>query len=79
VTTRFLHLGVSIDTFFLSQAGQKGCIDINRKNNGRSDLIAGGILLFLFCIWTYMIQNIDVRQAGVNNSDIGFAILGLIQ
>lgn len=50
---------------------------MNRKNNGRRDLIAGGILLFLFCIWTYMIQNIDVRQAGVNNSDIGFATLNL--
>jgi len=50
---------------------------MDRNNNGRRDLIAGGILLFLFCIWTYLIRHVDVRQAGVNNSDIGFATLNL--
>jgi len=45
------------------------------KENNKKYLLAGTVLLLLFGIWTYMIQNIDVKPVGVNGSDIGFATI----
>ncbi len=40
---------------------------------GKKLLIAGVILLFLFAVWTGLIQTVDVQPAGQNGTDIGFA------
>ena len=43
------------------------------KKDGRKLLIAGLIMMAAFVIWTMLIQNVDVRPAGQNGTDIGFA------
>ena len=42
---------------------------------GKKLLIAGVILLFLFAVWTGLIQTVDVQPAGQNGTDIGFATM----
>ena len=43
------------------------------KNNGTRILTIGVILLFLFALWTALIQTVDVQPVGQNETDIGFA------
>ena len=45
------------------------------KKNGKKELILGGSLLILFMIWTGLIQYVDVKPIGANNTDIGFSTL----
>ena len=42
---------------------------------GKKDLIFGSMMLVLFIIWTGMIQCVDVKMIGVNDTAIGFATL----
>lgn len=39
------------------------------------DVIAGAIIIMLFALWTILVQVVDVQNAGVNGSEIGFAKL----
>jgi len=43
------------------------------EEKGKRVLILGIILIFVFAIWTTLIQIIDVQQIGVYGTDIGFA------
>lgn len=43
------------------------------KDNAKRDLLPGTALLAAFAIWTVLIQHIDVKNAGVNGTEIGFA------
>ena len=47
------------------------------KKDGRKLLIAGLIMMAAFVIWTMLIQTVDVRPAGQNGTDIGFAAMNL--
>ena len=47
------------------------------KNNGTRILTIGVILLFLFALWTALIQTVDVQPVGQNETDIGFAGLNV--
>lgn len=47
------------------------------KNNGKKNLICGSVALFSFCLWTWLIQTVDVRPSGVNGTEIGFAKINL--
>ena len=47
------------------------------KKNGRKLLIAGFLMTAAFVIWTMLIQNVDVRPAGQNGTNIGFAAVNL--
>lgn len=44
----------------------------SRLNN---DVLTGAVLMMLFVLWTILIQVVDVRNAGVNGSEIGFTRL----
>ena len=47
------------------------------KTRERKLLISGGALLVAFALWTWFIQIIDVKAAGVNGTDIGFATINM--
>ena len=47
------------------------------KKNGRKLLIAGLGMTAAFVIWTMLIQTVDVRSAGQNGTNIGFAAMNL--
>lgn len=47
------------------------------KNNGKKNLICGSVAIFSFCLWTWLIQTVDVRPSGVNGTEIGFAKINL--
>ena len=47
------------------------------KKYGKRILIAGVMLLFLFALWTALIQTVDVQPVGQNGTDIGFAGLNV--
>ena len=40
-------------------------------------LLCGGICLFAFILWTYLIQTIDVQPLGQQGTDIGFATFNI--
>ena len=42
---------------------------------GKKELILGITNIWIFIIWTFLIQIIDVKSAGVNSTDIGFATI----
>lgn len=43
------------------------------KDHKKRDLLSGFILLTTFVVWTILIQYIDVKKAGPNETEIGFA------
>lgn len=43
----------------------------------KKELILGVILLVVFIIWTGLIQYVDVKPIGANNTDIGFSSLNI--
>ena len=43
------------------------------KENRKKELLAGIVLLAAFALWTVLIRNIDVQNAGPNGTEIGFA------
>ena len=43
------------------------------KTNEKKTLITGTIFIFVFAIWTMLIQIIDVQAVGINNTNVGFA------
>ena len=43
------------------------------KSKGLRNILAGVIFIFFFAIFTWLIQNVDVKPNGVNGSDIGFS------
>ena len=43
------------------------------KEIRRKELLAGIVLLAAFALWTVLIRHIDVRNAGPNGTEIGFA------
>lgn len=45
------------------------------KKNGKKELKVGGSLLVIFTIWTGLVQCVDVKPIGANNTDIGFSTL----
>ena len=45
------------------------------KAKERKLLISGFVLIIAFVIWTLLIQKIDVKPAGVNGTEIGFATI----
>ena len=45
------------------------------KKNGKKELKVGGSLLVIFSIWTGLVQCLDVKPIGANNTDIGFSTL----
>ena len=47
------------------------------KNDRKSVLRAGIILLVAFGLWTALIQHVDVRPAGPNGSSVGFAAINV--
>lgn len=47
------------------------------KKNGKRILTAGVIMIFLFAVWTALIQTVDVQPVGQNGTDIGFAGLNV--
>ena len=47
------------------------------KEKGKQSLKLGGVLLVVFALWTVLIQCVDVRPAGQNGTNIGFAALNV--
>ena len=45
------------------------------KKNGKKELKVGGSLLVIFTLWTGLVQCVDVKPIGANNTDIGFSTL----
>lgn len=45
------------------------------KRKGKRVLAAGCIVVLLFAVWTWLIQNVDVQPTGQNGTDVGFATL----
>ncbi len=45
------------------------------KKNGKFALIIGMIFLISFVVWTFLIVTVDVKQVGVNETNIGFATI----
>lgn len=45
------------------------------KETGKKKVLFGGMLTTLFVVWTLLIQLIDVRPVGQNETDIGFSTL----
>ena len=43
--------------------------------NAEKKILAGGILLTAFVMWTILVQAVDVRPVGVNGTSVGFATL----
>ena len=58
-------------TFLVAQGLEKEGIRMKKKK----ELILGVILLVVFIIWTGLIQYVDVKPIGANNTDIGFSTL----
>ena len=50
---------------------------VNMRDNGKRLLTAGVALLAAFILWTILIQCVDVRPAGQNGTNIGFAAFNL--
>ena len=44
---------------------------------GKKNLIFGALSIFLFTLWTILIQKIDVKMVGVNGTEIGFSTVNL--
>ena len=47
------------------------------KEIRRKELLAGIVLLAAFALWTVLIRNIDVQNAGPNGTEIGFATINV--
>lgn len=47
------------------------------KTKGKKELISGVVLIAVFCLWTLLIQTVDVQSAGVNGTDIGLATVNV--
>ena len=47
------------------------------KTDGKKGFLTAAALLALFILWTVLIQTVDVRPAGQNGTDIGFAAVNL--
>ncbi len=47
------------------------------KEKRKKDLTAGAGLLIAFVLWTVLVLRVDVRPAGVNGTEIGFASLNV--
>ena len=47
------------------------------KETKRKELLAGIILLVAFVLWTVLIRNIDVQNAGSNGTAVGFATINV--
>ena len=47
------------------------------KTDGKKGFLTAAALLALFVVWTVLIQTVDVRPAGQNGTDIGFAAVNL--
>ena len=47
------------------------------KETRRKELLAGIILLVAFVLWTVLIRNIDVQNAGSNGTAVGFATINV--
>ena len=47
------------------------------KNRGRNWMIGGAASLAAFAAWTLMVLTVDVRPAGVNGTDVGFAAVNV--
>ena len=47
------------------------------KEKGKRLLILGGIFIIVFTVWTILIKTIDVRQVGVDKTDIGFSTVNI--
>ena len=45
----------------------------NMKTKNKKNFIPGAIFIFVFAIWTMLIQTIDVQSVGINNTNVGFA------
>ena len=45
------------------------------RKNGKKLLFAGSIFIAAFITWTLLIQKADVKQVGVNGTNIGFATI----
>lgn len=43
------------------------------KKNGKKELILGGLILVIFIVWTGLVQSVDVKPIGANNTNIGFS------
>lgn len=43
------------------------------KEKGKKNLLLGSVLTFLFVVWTILIQIVDVRPIGQNETDVGFS------
>ena len=46
---------------------------MNKKANGKKGIMIGIGLILIFILWTILIQTVDVQQAGVNGTKVGFA------
>ena len=47
------------------------------KTDEKKGFLTAAALLALFILWTVLIQTVDVRPAGQNGTDIGFACVNL--
>ena len=47
------------------------------KETRRKELLAGIVLLAAFVLWTILIRNIDVQNAGSNGTAVGFATINV--
>ena len=47
------------------------------KTDAKKGFLTAAALLALFVVWTVLIQTVDVRPAGQNGTDIGFAAVNL--
>ena len=47
------------------------------KETKRKELLAGIILMVAFVLWTVLIRNIDVQNAGSNGTAVGFATINV--
>lgn len=74
VTERFFHFQLRSVTIFLTQVGKDGS---KMKDGGKRELITGSILLSAFALWTVLIRYVDVRDAGPEGTQIGFAALNV--
>lgn len=45
------------------------------KKNEKMTLCSGIVFIVFFIVWTILIQTIDVRPVGVNDTNVGFATL----
>ena len=48
------------------------------KKRGEKLLCGGSLMLALFVVWTWLVQSVDVRPAGVLGTDIGFAEINVL-